>query len=166
MTEESRNRIELFIKAIGPLLVLAGLVFGVIQFQTTAELDREARENQYIQTLEEAQREAKKPFYEEQLALYLEATNVTSRIAVPLNEDDKRRAIVRFWQLYWGQLALVESPEVASAMVAFKEVLQDTSLSEEIREKELKKHTINLARKCRDSLRESWNVELLEIRKS
>ena len=88
------------------------------------------------------------------------------RVAVPLNEDDKRRAIVRFWQLYWGQLALVESPEVASAMVAFKEVLQDISLSEEIGEKALKRHSINLARECRDSLKESWNVELLEIKKS
>ena len=70
-------------------------------------LDRKARKTQYEQTLVEAQREAKKPFHEQQLALYLEATNVTSRISVPLSEDDKAAAIVRFWQLYWGQLALV-----------------------------------------------------------
>lgn len=43
MTEESRNRPELVIKAVGPLLVLAGLIFGVIQFQATAKLDREAQ---------------------------------------------------------------------------------------------------------------------------
>ena len=163
MIEESRNRAELVIKVVGPLLVLAGLIFGVIQFQVTAKLDREALETQYLQTLVEAQREAKKPFYEQQLALYLEATNVTSRISVPLSEIDKRAAIVRFWQLYWGQLALVESPEVARAMVAFKNVLEDTTLTDKDRTTQLKSKTIDLAHKCRDSLKESWDVELPEL---
>jgi hypothetical protein len=147
------------------LLVLAGLIFGVIQFQTTAELDRKARESQYLQTLTEAQREAKKPFYEEQLALYLEATNVASRISAPLSEDDEKAAIVRFWQLYWGQLALVESQDVARAMMAFKDVLEDTTLTREDRAAQLKRKTIDLARQCRESLKESWDVELLEISK-
>lgn len=152
MTEESRNRPELVIKAVGPLLVLAGLIFGVIQFQATAKLDREA-----------AQRDAKKPFYEQQLALYLEATDVTSKISAPFSEDDKRAAVLRFWQLYWGQLALVESPEVASAMVSFKNVLVDTTLTDEERATLLRDKTISLAHKCRNSLKESWNVELLDI---
>ena len=43
MTEESRNRPELVFKTVGPLLVFAGLIFGVIQFRATAKLDREAR---------------------------------------------------------------------------------------------------------------------------
>jgi len=155
MTEKSHNRAELVIKAVGPLLVLAGLIFGVIQFQVTAKLDREALETQYLQTLVEAQREAKKPFYEQQLALYLEATDVTSRISEPLSEDDKRVAIVRFWQLYWGQLALVESPEVASAMVAFKNVLVDTTLTDEDRVTQLRDKTIYLAHKC-DIVPKKW----------
>ena len=163
MTKKSHNRAELVVRAAGPLLVLAGLIFGVIQFQTTAKLDREARKDQYLQTLAEAQREAKKPFYEQQLALYLEATNVTSRISEPRSEDDKRAAIVRFWQLYWGPLALVESPEVASAMVAFKNVLLDTTITDEDKATQLRGKTIDLAHKCRDSLKESWDVELLDI---
>ena len=163
MTEESRNRAELVMRAVGPLLVLAGLIFGVIQFQTTAELDRKARKTESVEILAEAQREAKKPFYEQQLALYLEATNVASRISVPLGEEDKRAAITRFWQLYWGQLALVESQAVANAMVAFKNVLEDTTLTDEVRADQLRLKTIALAHKCRDSLEKSWNLELQNI---
>jgi hypothetical protein len=160
MTEDSRNLCELLIKAVGPLLVLAGLVFGVIQFQLTAERDRSARDEQYKHTIEEAKREAKKPFYEQQLALYLEATNVTARISTPLSDDDRQAAMARFWQLYWGPLALVESQDVAKAMVAFKNVLVDPGLTGADRKIRLQDASINLAHQCRDSLVKSWDVDL------
>lgn len=163
MTQQPQYRIELFIKIAGPLLVLAGLVFGVVEFRNTVKTDRDNRNAQYTQTLAEAQREAKKPFYEQQLALYLEATNVTSRISIPLSESDKKAAIVRFRQLYWGQLALVENREVAQAMIDFKEVLENTELSEKAMKVQLKRKTINLARKCRDSLKESWDIKLTDF---
>ena len=165
MTEESRFRLDLVIKALGPMLVLAGLVFGIFKFQTTARLDRESREDQNKQLIAEAQREAKKPFYEQQLTLYLEATNVTARIAAPRDEQDKQAAIVRFWQLYWGPLALVESEQVAQAMIDFRTILEDTALSEEQRKVKLRNQTISLAKQCRNSLQESWDVELADILK-
>lgn len=170
MTEGSYNRIELAIKAVGPLLVLAGLVFGVVQFKVTTDLNRKDQREQYKETLTEArlalaeaQREAKKPFYERQLALYLEATDVTSRISDPSSEEDKRAATARFWQMYWGQLALVESQEVESAMVAFQSVLVDTALTDQERAESLRRKSLDLAHKCRDSLKESWDVELAEL---
>ena len=161
MTEQLQYRYELYLKVAGPLLVLAGLIFGVYQYQDTARLDREARDEQYKKSLVEAQREAKKPFYEKQLALYLEATNVTSRISTPISEEDKNAAIVRFGQLYWGQLVLVEDQKVATAMIAFKKALENTTDSEEEKAENLKRKTIELARKCRESLKESWEVDEL-----
>jgi len=163
MTDKSCNLVELIIKAFGPVLVLAGLVFGVIQFQSTAEQDRKARETQYNQTLIEAKREAKKPFYEQQLALYLEVTDVTGQIYSPRNDKDREAAIARFWQLYWGPLAMVESQEVESAMVDFGRILEDKELTDAKRATQLKRASINLAHQCRESLVNSWKVDLPQL---
>jgi hypothetical protein len=160
MNESFKNRVDLVIKAFGPLLVLAGLIAGIVQYSRNAKDDRVARHDQYVQTIAEARREAKKPFYEQQLSLYLEATNVASRISDPISADDRKAAIVRFWQLYWGPLALVESLEVEQAMVHFKDVLQNAELTDSQRIAELHLATINLAHKCRVSLKKSWDVDL------
>jgi hypothetical protein len=59
--------------------------------------------------------EAKKPFFEKQTALYVDAMDTVSRIAssnVPLPAD-----LNHFWQLYWGPLAAVEDKNVDRAMV-------------------------------------------------
>ncbi|HEX5171977.1 MAG TPA: hypothetical protein VFW11_22515 [Cyclobacteriaceae bacterium] len=164
MNPETKDRADLLIRAIGPALVLAGIIVGIIQFKQNATADRTARNGQYNMTLAQAQREAKKPFYERQFSLYLEAADVTSRIANPINEDDRGKAVARFWQLYWGQLAVVESAEVATAMVHFKEVLENDALTGDARRTELSLKAYELAHQCRDSFIDSWKVETEEIR--
>ena len=117
--------------------------------------------------------EAAAPFLERQLALYTEATQVVSQIATatPKPESGAEHAAesedtesgdvtvidpeARFWQLYWGELALVEDEKVAGAMKAFGDALlarQDRDILEQL--------SLNLAHECRNSLADSWGVPL------
>ena len=61
----------------------------------------------------------------------------------------------RFWDLYWGPMAIVEDEKVEKSMVAFGKALQQ-SVSPDI----LKIAAIQLAHSCRDSLAESWDVDV------
>lgn len=106
----------------------------------------------------EAQRlEASKPFLERQLALYSEATQVAARIATSDDDSVKIAAIERFWQLYWGELALVEDVGVEKAMSRFGIALELMEL-----EGQLPELSLELAHACRKSLAKSWGVELWE----
>src|ERR1700722_11779063 len=52
--------------------------------------------------------EATKPFLERQLQLYTAATQAAAIIATSYDQDEVRSATKRFWQLFSGELALVE----------------------------------------------------------
>ncbi len=61
----------------------------------------------------------------------------------------------RFWELYWGELALVESKDVEGAMVALGKELKKSSPEKE----NLQKLSLNLAHACKSSIHESWGVD-------
>jgi len=66
-------------------------------------------------------RELRKPFDEKQLGFYADAARVVAHLATVV-DDDKAKAdgnFARFWELYWGELPLVESPNVRKRMIAF-----------------------------------------------
>lgn len=98
--------------------------------------------------------EAKKPFNEKRLERYIEAVLSASIIATgsPGEIENARR---RFWNLYWGELALFEDEPVENAMVRFGKALAANGDAEE-----LKALSLELAHACRNSLAESWSVDL------
>lgn len=51
--------------------------------------------------------------------LYRQACTAADRLAQAADVEQVRHFQQQFWELYWGELAIVESPEVESAMVAF-----------------------------------------------
>jgi hypothetical protein len=106
-------------------------------------------------TAETRRVEATRPFLDRQLTLYTEATQVASLLSTSSPSAERARATQRFWQLYWGELALVESRAVESAMVQFGEALgSGASISD------LQPLSLRLAHACRDSLAQSWGVAL------
>jgi hypothetical protein len=125
-----------------------------------------------------AVRESQKPFLERQLAFYFEAAKVTAKLAtlppVPTGEDfAKHKALEdwawarrRFWELYWGELGVVESPEVASAMVDFGKALGDVEKCADAggdcigKQKALEGHSISLSHKIRASVEQGWGYTL------
>ena len=49
-------------------------------------------------------------FYQKQLDTYAEATRIAARLAVtPASDPGYPATVARFWELYWGDLSLVES---------------------------------------------------------
>ena len=114
------------------------------------QLDAQRREGE---RQSEARRiQATRPFLEKQLELYAEAARVCARIASAHNGAD---AVARFWELYWGELALVENREVETKMVQFGQALQ--YMSED--RSELRRRALELAAACRASLARSWGVD-------
>ena len=71
------------------------------------------------------QTEFRKRFWEEQVALYREATDAAAEIAMSADLTSATDARKRFWKLYWGKLSMIEHKEVERAMITFGTTLSD-----------------------------------------
>ena len=91
------------------------------------------------------------PFLERQLRLFEEATQTVAFLATTSDSPDRAKRLERFWQLYWGELALVEHGKVESAMVAF-----GNALNAGADQKRLQQLSLNVTYACRNELAESW----------
>ena len=141
---------ETLIKWVGAFVAAGSLVWGVTSFLITARIQAETR-----------QLEARKPFLDRQLALYTEATRKTAILATSSDPDVINKARQRFWELYWGELAMVENGGlsankggVETAMVALGQCL-----NRGCPQPELQPLALGLAHACRDSLAVSWGVQ-------
>jgi hypothetical protein len=97
--------------------------------------------------------EAKKPFFEKQMAFYVDATETASKIAVSNSPDPDN--INHFWQIYWGRLASVEDKDVDRAMVVFGEQIDAKAPA-----KCLKNTSLLLAHCIKQSWEATWEVKL------
>jgi len=123
-----------------------------------------------------AKRDSQKPFLEKQLQFYFEAAKVTAKLATlaqsisdkgPGWEQSWDWAHRRFFELYWGELAVVESPEVAAAMVRFRGPLDNLKLCNSTptmncstEQKSLEQLSLALASQIRKSIEQPWGIEL------
>jgi hypothetical protein len=131
--------------AISKLAATAGVLGGGLW---TVIIYREARKSE----AKTAALAAKQPFLLKRLELYSEATSYAAAIAAGKDEKDIAAAKERFWDLYWGPMAVVEDRKVEAAMKAFGDALANPNTDV------LKALAILLAHTCRDSLAESWQV--------
>ncbi len=106
--------------------------------------------------------EARRPYLNLQLTLYQEATKTVSVLATSSDQAELARAEERFWQLYYGELAMVENGGsnaedggVESAMVQVGQALQARPVDKAL----LQTRSLALAHVCRNSLAESWDVK-------
>src|SRR2546425_3616720 len=65
-------------------------------------------------TLQTYAMNARAPFLDRQLKLYEEAIETAAILATSADADQLQKAEVRFWELYWGELAMVENGGVKS----------------------------------------------------
>jgi hypothetical protein len=133
---------------------IASFVWGVWVWKDHADKERNQARLEAARYAETRRVEAAKPFLDKQLALFTEATQVASRIANASSRASAARQIERFWQLYWGELALVERGDVAKAMIAFGEGLDGQQPRTVLRGLAL-----DLAHACRDELALSWGTD-------
>jgi hypothetical protein len=90
------------------------------------------------------------------MTLYFEAVETASSIANRPDVTDTSELETRFWELYWGALAVVEDQVVVDAMVQFGNELSSTPRTHYT----LKRRSLALAHACRVSLQKFWNVDL------
>ncbi len=152
-----------FIKNIGVLTVVATLVGSAVAFFIQrydiiqqGEIQAKARE-----------RESKLVFLEKQAELYFEIVPLVSKLAnikSPRLIDKKDES--RFWQIFWGELGMVEDANVARAMNffgkslnAFKKQIENEQQCAEYR----KAISLTLSHCVRKSLGDNWGVQLEDL---
>lgn len=139
--------LQRILKTSGAIVTIAGIVGSVITFLYNSWQDVETR-----------RLEARKPFLEEQLRLYTEAAQTVAILAsVDRESPEFAEAEKRFWTLYWGELSLVESPNVESAMVMMGRCLHG-DCSDCPRKPDIEHCALAVAHASRESLAESWGV--------
>jgi hypothetical protein len=174
---ESARVWDLILKYGPGIAVIVGAIWTVVTWYQQREDALAAVKRQTEQTHEIALRESQKPFLEKQLAFYFEAAKVTSKLATlappagheqPASED-WTWARKRFWELYWGELGVVESPQVASAMVNFgntlKEVEGCVTSGEPCTERQraLTGASLSLAHSIREDIEKGWGYKLPSV---
>lgn len=111
----------------------------------------------YLQT---ARIEGRKPFLSKQLEFYVEVCGVVSELCTTKDLAVRAKAEGRFWQLYYGQLAVFETPEVEQSMISIGNLLRR---SDNLKWHGLKKESVRLAHACRDSIASSWSIRLASL---
>lgn len=137
--------LESTIKVLSILGAVITFAWGVYQYTEGEKLQRETRRI-----------EATKPYLERQLNAYSEAVRSASSIVTAMalkREKDRTASERRFWEIYYGDFALVEDAFTAAAMKAFGDALKQKAPEEKLTELALE-----LARICRNSLATSWGV--------
>lgn len=147
------SQLEQWLKVLGVAGAIASFVWGVFVWKEKSEADRDLQRIEAQRLAESRRIEATKPFLERQLKLYTEATEVAAVIATSGDDRQRSEALERFWQLYWGELALVENREVAKAMVVLGNAIKANASRGE-----LEQASLQLAKACRRSLDNSWGI--------
>lgn len=144
MTEEQYRSRDLLLKLVSALLVVCTFSAGVLQYRDTS------------------QREFKRKFWEKQLDLYQEASRSAAQLSIIQDEEARVPIYQRFLELYHGEMVLVEDNQVKNAMKSFVELYIDYQDNRGLQD-ELQSSARALARTCRKSLADSWDIDLEDL---
>jgi Tfp pilus assembly protein PilE len=150
---EPLMKIELVVAIIAGVVAIISAFVAYIAQTNAAKAQADIA---IIQLAAQQAHERQKPFVEAQMKFYVEATETVAQIPRARNTGAREALIKRFWQLYWGSLALVEDDEVAGAMVAYGEQLKENSPDPNT----LEGLSLRVAHACRNSLKRLWVPEL------
>jgi hypothetical protein len=111
-----------YLPLITAMLAVAGFLFAIYQYSG------QLKENE-----RQLLKEAAKPFWDEQIKLYIKAAQAAATIATYKEGNMKSRAEAEeeFWILYWGPLAAIEDVgtrenKVEKAMINFGRYIRET----------------------------------------
>ena len=83
--------VEIIAKWVTIFVTVGGFLWGVVSILQARAID------------------ARRPFLDHQLKLYQEATKTAAILATSNDAAELQTAEIRFWQLYWGELAMVDT---------------------------------------------------------
>lgn len=108
----------------------------------------------FVQWRETRRIEAAAPFLAQRLKLYSEATSVAASLATADSPTEREAKTLRFWELYWGEMGLVEDESVERAMVAMGKAVESGDRTR------MRSSSLQLAHACRRSLGEAWRLDV------
>jgi hypothetical protein len=109
-TSANREKIKFWLDCLQGIAIAASIVGVALTYYTSKETER---------------RDSQKPFNDEQLQLYVDASGVLAQIGVSYDSADTASPVIsndlkaRFFELYYGKLALVEFTEITKIMNLF-----------------------------------------------
>ena len=171
------KRLDVIAKFIGAAVLLVGIAVPFYQYTRTLEKERRDRadkkaadDQQLAKQVEAARIEAQKPFLQRQQELYFAAAVAASRLATLDLGPERDAARKRFYELYWGELSIVEDKLVEKAMVRFADTLDDfeqkkfdkDSGTPKVDKLDLQQKSLELAHACRDSLARGFGYDRAE----
>lgn len=114
---------DLIVKIVGLIALVASGLWTLYKFRADRRVDLDHQ-------LQAQQTEAKlkadelnRYIFERQAGLYFEAAQAASKIATSHNNAEKKAASDKFYELYFGQLVVVEDRRVELAMIEFSRCL-------------------------------------------
>ncbi|MCX4146914.1 MULTISPECIES: hypothetical protein [Paraburkholderia] len=134
----------------GILIAGVSVGVGIHQFSQT-QREAEFARFEEAQKLHETQAiEARRPYLEQKLKWCTEAIEKAAAIAADANQA-KPETKTRFWQLYYGVMAMIENKELEKAMVAFGNAMDTGQV------KQLQKLSLHISYACRDEMAKEWS---------
>lgn len=101
-SEAKGSRLRAKIKFTSEILQVVGVVCSAIWVAFTYADNSRTQNDATI-------RELRRPYQQKKLDLYVEASRVVAHLSAIPNDPDRAKTEARFWELYWGDLALVQS---------------------------------------------------------
>ncbi len=156
-----------FVKVLSIAVIPAfGAMFGVFQYldgkNRAIVVNFEKLEQDTKAQLRDIRWEAQKPFLRRQMELCFEASAVASTLATSNDQKVWTETKSRFYQLYWGELAIVEDIKVETQMVKFERLMQEQNPSN-LPAKQLAARALQISHACRALISASWEIPLEEL---
>lgn len=154
MTEEQYRKWDIIIKGIiTPIIAVITVLFGIYQY---TDSQAKSLEREYQLKKLERQEQA----FEEKVSLYKETRQTLSFLSTNSEFESKlfESKTNRFWELYWGDLAAVESREIETLMIRYGNYLtqlkNNPEHEREVIQKELQQISLSLSHQTKEELNE------------
>jgi hypothetical protein len=141
-----------YLPLLTALIAVGGFIFGIITFNAQQQRDNQIKEKEF-----------KRVFWEKQLALYAEVTQLTGKVATTSDEAERKKLYEKLSSHFHGDLIVVADKEVMESVIEFI-AMYESFVSEPTLQEELKAASRKLARACRKSLVDTFGVQLGDFR--
>jgi len=126
MDEDKKRSWDVWLGVLAPVITVAGILVGVYQFNT-GERNRVYLENELLIKKDEI--DFRRKLWLEKLDTYRSIVTLAGKVvsttdAEPFDGKSFDMLLSQFRAAYWGQGVFVEDPDVATAMVDFREAAE------------------------------------------
>jgi len=150
-----------FLPLVTVLIAVAGFWFTVYQYnrQQAAAAKQQSEAADKLAT--QRKQDLLKPFLDKRLELYFAASEAAATMALSKDKDARDKAEAKLLQLYAGTLIIVEDQQVEGAMLNIYKCITGQDQCDDA---EKQRRSQALASRARDSIGQSYNVELEQLK--